>query len=294
MQLGQVQYELRAKNFACPDFHTCTMVDSLKICQDTLKSGVKGVCQPVSTNFIEMVGTSCGFKGRSVCYNPSGVAHPGPDKVMLSVHNVLSEKIYKYAVENGAWLALGGVTTVVLAFLLKKARATPKYLETSNKDQLTKLLQKAKISNGHWNGNRICFEGQTEKATFSHVSRRIDEIYSESVMFMRIRHENYKWSQEPTRFGIFMFIEAGIKILSSRRPVLNAEEEARVRDAMAWREDRHAQLNALFQRSEEQMNKNGSSLGKLWNATLDKLSSWRAVPLKEDREIFQQMVKNRF
>lgn len=75
--LGQVQYELLAKNFECPDFHTCTMMDSLQACEDYLSSGVKGVCQSVSTNFIEMVGKSGGFKDRSIYYDPLGVAHAG-------------------------------------------------------------------------------------------------------------------------------------------------------------------------------------------------------------------------
>lgn len=306
--LGQVRYELLPQNFTCPDFHTCTMVDSLKACEDYLGSSVKGICQSVSTHFIEMVGKSCGFKGRSICYDPSGIAHAGPDKVMVLVHNELNEKVYQYAAENFAWLALGGVTTIVLAYgsykLIKEITATPKFLETVSKEQLAKQLDKAKVSNGHWNGNQICFDGESQKVTFSQVSKRIEEIYSESVNFMRKRQETYEWSQKPTRPGLhgisglvisapFMMLEAGAKLLASTTPNLNAEEEQQVQDAMQWRKDRYAQLNTLFQQSQDQVNKNSSYIGKVWNRTLDKLGSWREISPKKDSEIFDQMVKAR-
>jgi shikimate kinase len=118
---------------------------------------------------------------------------------------------------------------------------------------------------------------------------------------MRKRQETYEWSQKPTRPGLngisglvisapFMMLEAGLKTLASTRPKLSEEEEQQVQEAMKWRNDRYAQLSTLFQQNQDQINTNSSCLGKIWNKTLDKLGSWRAVPLK-DNEIFDQMIK---
>lgn len=307
MSLGQVRYELLAKNFVCPDFHTCTMLDSLKACEDYPTLGVKGVCQSISTNIVEMAGKGCGFKGRQICYNaPTGFIQSGPNKFMLVVHNELSEKVYKFVAANSNWLLLGSLSALVMGYgsykLIKEVTATPEYLETADKEKLTELIQKATVSNNHWNGNQISFEGESQKATFSQVSAQIEEIYSKSVNFMRKRQDTYEWSQKPSHplgFGLtgllisapFMLLESGLKTLSSARPELNAEEEQQVRDAMHWRKERYAQLNDFFQQSQDHLNKNSSYLGKFWDKTLDKLGSWREVPLEKDLEILDQMIK---
>lgn len=308
MSLGQVRHELFAKNFTCPDFHTCSMVETLKACEDYLSSGVEGVCKPVSTNFVEMVGKSCGFKGRSICFEPTDVTHAGPDKVMVLVHNEFNEKVYNYVSENFTALALGGLGALALAYgsykLIKHVTATPKYLETASKDQLERSLKNAKVSNGHWNGSQIRFEGETEKATFSQVSRRIEELYSASVDFMRKKQETYEWSQKPTKskgiglMGLvvsapFMMAEGVVKTLASGRPELSSQEERRVRDAMEWRKNRYAQLSSLFKESQDQLNASSYLPTRLWDRTLDKLSSWREASLTRDNTIFQEMLKNR-
>jgi hypothetical protein len=179
---------------------------------------------------------------------------------------------------------------------MNRVKTPPKFFQTIEKRELTSMLDHAEVSVGHWNGSRINFEGQREQATFRHVAAHIEQLYSNSVNFMRGRQKTYEWSQKsskPFMPGIgaailsapFMLVESGLKYLASGKPELSEGEEVQVQDAMQWREKAYSQLNALFAKSQAKFG--------FWDKALDRVSTWREQDISKDREIFGQMVANR-
>jgi hypothetical protein len=216
------------------------------------------------------------------------------------VHNETREKIYNYITSNILWCTALGLGAVALGYgaysLVNRVKTPPKFLQTIDKQHLTSMLDNADVSVGHWNGSRISFTGQSEKATFRHIGSHIEQLYANSVEFMRERMRTYEWSQKPTRPALsgisgalitapFTILESGLKYLASGKPVLSEVEEGRVRGAMQWREKAYGQLNSLFAKSQAQIG--------FWDKALDRVSSWRPKDISKDQEILTQMVANR-
>lgn len=209
---------------------------------------------------------------------------------------LLDEKVCKYVTENFTSLAAAGVGTVALVLLhihaIKRVTKLPTSLETADKDQLQSLLEQADVSVGHWNGRRICFKGSSEQATFRQVSRRIEQLYSKSLEVMYTKQE--RASESMTIGALLSFINPlyflGLFLLL---PELNVRQEFQVRDAIEWRKKAYGQLNVLFENSQTQIDEHSRELTRAWDKALDKVSSWRGVPVTKDCRMLEKMVKNR-
>lgn len=292
--------DLIATNFTCPNFYSCTLTSNLDACKELIGNGLKNLCQNVTTEVLTMKPTSCGWKGRSTCYVPTSTGFPGPERFMAMVHNETQEKIYNYVTGNWRLLAGVGVGILALGVIIKLVRTPNEYLSTKDEHQLSAMLDYADVSAGHWNGSRIHFLGAREYTTFRDVANRIEQLYANSVEFMHKRQKTYEWSQKPTRPRLseisgaivsapFTLAEDALKYFSSGKPELSEVEEAQVQKAMQWREKAYGQLNSLFAKSQTRQNR----LTGFWDNALDRVSSWRAKDISQDREILAQMVANR-
>jgi hypothetical protein len=271
--------ELFAKNFTCPDFYTCTLKSSLDQCKNYIGDSVNNFCQNVSTEWLGVRHVPCFFYGK--CYQLTGFKYPiGPEQYMAMVHQETREKIYNYITSNWHSLAGVGVGILTLGALIKLVRMPNEYLETRDERQLSAMLDYADVSTGHWNGSRIHFFWVKEYATFSNVANRIEQLYANSIKFMRDRQESYESSQKPTKPLL-----SGV----SGKPILSEIEEAQVQGAIQWRENAYGQLNALFAKSLTKENR----FTRIWNRALDKVSSWKAKDTIKDQELLKQMVANR-
>lgn len=299
------RFDIIPQNFTCPDFHTCTLMDTFADCQEKVKAGMQAVCQAVSTNLTELVATSC---GRRTCFEPTGRILSGREMGMSIVHNLTEEKIYNFG--YGKLTAIG-LATVALGYgiykIVKKMNTPPQFLEnTKSLSNLTRLLDHANVSAGHLNGSKISYFGMPEKASFRQVSNRIEQLYSQSVQGMRKKQETYEWSQSETKpMGRgpggwlvslpFMAVESFAKTLSSGRPSLSADETMQVREAIECRKSAYYLLDNLYKKSQVQLDADTSYAGKIariWDESLNKVSTWRKTSIIRDAELLNQMGTN--
>lgn len=306
------KFEIVAQNFTCPDFHTCTLMHSLADCQQKVSAGMQAVCQAVSTNLTEFLAKSCGRRGLSTCFEPTGNTLPGRDMAMAIVHNETQEKVYNFVTGNLTWTAVATLGTVALGFtaykLIKKMSTPPEFFYKADNDRLSQLgilLDHADVSVGHLNGSQIKFTNINDKATFRQVSNRIEQLYSKEVEVMREKQKTYEWSQSETKpQGIgaakllsipFMLVEAAAKTFYTDRPRLTVDETAKVREAIEWRKSAYSLLDNLYKKSQDKLDADTSYTGKLarvWDKALNKVSTWRKTPILRDIELLNQMGTN--
>ncbi len=267
-------YKLVVNNFNCPDFHTCEVVESLDACKKLKDT----VCQTVKTSFENLA---------------SGKKFPGPDQMMSIIYHQSAEEMSKYLHANAPTIAavgLGvGITALGIYGLHKIMTAGSKSLQTTDRGALLKGLKKAEVTVGHWNGRHLNIEG-LGVATFNQVSSCIEQLYLESVQFMRDRQESYDKTKRPKLSLVVSLLNAVVHALTPP-PQVTKNEEQQVRDAMKWQSETSVELNRLFETSQNQLNQTGK-LNRVWDRALDKISSWRALP-NNDTEILEAMVKQR-
>jgi hypothetical protein len=170
-----------------------------------------------------------------------------------------------------------------LEFFVNNLFSAAKQLERASLEELSSLLDSAKVGVGHLGGRYVSFQADNPSqtpTTFSQIRKRVDSLCNETFAPLRERQAEYKRQTafRPLQFGGFIpgeilllpvsLIGHALSTAGTIAPTLSREEEDAARQVLALRKQIDQKLQELVKKSDAEV-ANLSKIGQAYDRFLD-------------------------